>query len=1324
MNLKTTKKYCFALWLGLLAAVVFDPRAVYSQNTYPAMPPQSFYPCFVVGAVTAPLIDDPVAQQFVLLDAAQVVAGGIATPLPGGLTTTLTGEVCFSFGNQLLPGTYIMAHFNGGAQEFIGYGYAGDAIMYSTPITIDRLLPVDPLTNGADAISLTSLAPIDILLGIQYAPEQMPDDGPVLPDIGSTLSVTTTIVGPNNDVITLNNVGGAGNYQFRYGGTFTPTDYGVYSMTHQVIIGTMVLNQPGSIITITNPNAANLLDEQVATASISNDQFEASLINMPAAFAFDNIQHTPDATDGAEASGRAGKTSKELSVEASNGTNAFAVPLNEMGGTGTLMGQATSPEGHSFKVPYRYRYLPQAPAGQAVHSANRQLTYTFEATQQHLTIFENAFNLLPQGLPDNLERLSAMFTITGKQQGVAGTLQFKLKEALNPLQKQQARLYQWNTTTSSWVQASQQGSYQPKTGTYDVAIQGLGTYALFTQVPATLPEALVAITQPAANAVLPAAQNHPIKVEATHTGPIEKIVLFENDVEVGQVPGNAGAIDWAGTPGNTYQLQAVAYTAEGVAYSAARTITITVESQQPLLSLVYPENEQSYIEGNELTVHAALEYSNEPPIHVDFYADNEWIGQGTAASARAFSISWPAHNLGQVALSARALFTDGTTLTTDNITINIYRTNSLPDIAITGVGGQPATTAEIEVFGAAPVAVTFEATDAEGPVSTIALYANGALVGELSGGAGSIDWQPDRAGYHLLTAVATDAQGGQAQAPAVPVVVTTNQAPTIAMETELVRHDAEKGTLLYIVHTTVNDPEGEIALVQWYVGGTLLRSETTGPYTITVEVPYDGNTTLEAEVVDGAGARTLAAPIILGGNQPPTVALASEAHLQVLNQPQAVTLTAQAADLDGQVQEVRYYVNGTLTAQLNEQPYTLTLNNPAPGSYQVAAVAYDDKGSLTTSMPVNFRVNHPPQLALPDDLAAVYHEQADFVFAPAITDADGTPVELQLMLNGQPYATTTDVAQGTPVTITNTGQYTLTAIAFDNDGGSTAIDYPFTVNALPTLSVAVPALIEGGRPWQVALQAKDRDGKVASAALYLDNALLAQKTDKPYTFTVNDLAAGTYTLRAEATDNLGGSRTQLLPLAVNSVPTARLTDVSGQQPNATNQLVLPATGQYTINTSAADADGNIAQVQWQLNGLPMQALQQPPYQFNWQVLSPGQYQVAVAATDNSGSITTSSYEVTVCPECLPEGPGDLKAWPNPFSGAVNLMYDLAEQSNTTIVVYDALGHATTTLLSNQLTDAGRHQVTFNLGPLAKGLYLVQLFTNGRPAGNTRIVKTN
>jgi uncharacterized protein (DUF2141 family) len=114
------------------------------------------------------------------------------------------------------------------------------------------------------------------------------------------------------------------------------------------------------------------------------------------------------------------------------------------------------------------------------------------------------------------------------------------------------------------------------------------------------------------------------------------------------------------------------------------------------------------------------------------------------------------------------------------------------------------------------------------------------------------------------------------------------------------------------------------------------------------------------------------------------------------------------------------------------------------------------------------------------------------------------------------------------------GTYSLTAVATDNGNlkttseavSVTVIKSTTEVNQLPVISISAPTKgSEFTSPATITIDinASDSDGSITKVELYNGAIKLEERTSTPYTFTLKELPAGTYNLKAVATDNLKAS---------------------------------------------------------------------------------------------------------------------------------------------------------------------------------------------------------
>jgi hypothetical protein len=159
----------------------------------------------------------------------------------------------------------------------------------------------------------------------------------------------------------------------------------------------------------------------------------------------------------------------------------------------------------------------------------------------------------------------------------------------------------------------------------------------------------------------------------------------------------------------------------------------------------------------------------------------------------------------------------------------------------------------------------------------------------------------------------------------------------------------------------------------------------------------------------------------------------------------------------------------------------------------------------------------------------------------------------------------------------------------------------------------------------LAATASDSDGTVAKVEFFNGTTKLGEDTTAPYTFTWSGVAAGTYSLTARATDNLGGT-------ATSSASTITVNASTTNQP-PTASITSPAAGavikwkpNLTINiaATATDTDGTVTKVEF-LDGTKVLGQDTTaPYSYSWKSVTQGSHTLLARATDNRGAVTTSA----------------------------------------------------------------------------------------------------
>jgi hypothetical protein len=155
----------------------------------------------------------------------------------------------------------------------------------------------------------------------------------------------------------------------------------------------------------------------------------------------------------------------------------------------------------------------------------------------------------------------------------------------------------------------------------------------------------------------------------------------------------------------------------------------------------------------------------------------------------------------------------------------------------------------------------------------------------------------------------------------------------------------------------------------------------------------------------------------------------------------------------------------------------------------------------------------------------------------------------------------------------------------------------------------------------LAASASDADGTVSKVEFFNGTTKLGEDASAPYTFTWSGVGAGTYTVTARATDNLGFTTTStgatITVKAANAAPTAAITyPASG--------AVFKAKSTITVTANASDPDGSVTKVEFRDGTKVLGQDTTAPYAYTWKNVSAGSHTLTVRATDNAGAVTTSA----------------------------------------------------------------------------------------------------
>jgi plastocyanin len=161
-------------------------------------------------------------------------------------------------------------------------------------------------------------------------------------------------------------------------------------------------------------------------------------------------------------------------------------------------------------------------------------------------------------------------------------------------------------------------------------------------------------------------------------------------------------------------------------------------------------------------------------------------------------------------------------------------------------------------------------------------------------------------------------------------------------------------------------------------------------------------------------------------------------------------------------------------------------------------------------------------------------------------------------------------------------------------------------------------------PANVTIQASasDTDGTVTNVQFRIGSTILTNKPSAPFFAVTNNLAAGSYTLSAIASDNLGAKTTNSVNIIVDTPPSVTIT-------NPASGAVLSAPANVLIQASATDPDGSVTNVQFLLGATVLTNQPAAPFSASTNNLPAGSYMFSAIAADNNGIKATNSVTISI-----------------------------------------------------------------------------------------------
>jgi chitodextrinase len=759
---------------------------------------------------------------------------------------------------------------------------------------------------------------------------------------------------------------------------------------------------------------------------------------------------------------------------------------------------------------------------------------------------------------------------------------------------------------------------------------------------------VVSITSPTNGAKISVGTSVAVNASASDAGgSITLVEFYANGTKIGEDNTAPYQISWTAVKGSISLTARATDNESNTTLSNAVAVTVG-DNMAPVVNITSPAMDASFTIGSQVNIEAVASDPDGSVVKVEFFRNNVKIGEDITAP---YQMIWTGVS-GLCVLTASATDNMGMKNASPQILITITGTNGTPPVvSITAPSNG-------SVFNAGNnVNIAAIATDADGSITRVEFFNNGTKLGEDITAPYSFSWTSS-AGSASLTATATDNSGNHATSAPVNITVNggTVKADTLVFDfskaiinnnhyqlpVSVISGRDVTSFSFSMVLNTAKIAFHEVVSHDDNITSNSTFDQATKKLTITAasQQPVEKNKKLISvsfTLVTGAitpsdltqfqayiNNEKCPVKLILTGTTPvpPTVSLASPAPGSAFNAGTSIPVSAFAADADGSVSMVEFFVNGNKIGEDAIAPYQVNWTGVA-GTASLAARATDNQGNLTTSPVVEITVtgsgNQLPTVSITAPASMTEFSAGTVVSITATaSDADGSVARVEFCVN--------DVLIGKDATAPYqinwtavTGSAVIKANAIDNKGAKSApVTVTLIVNAQPQATLTSP--VEGaeytaGQPVKLTATTQGGGGSIVLVEFFVNGIKVGQDDAAPYEYNWIS-TPGQAKVSAMVTDSKGAKTTsEIVTIHVNAVPVV--------------DLIKPAEGSkflvgeiIGLEATAGDPDGSITRVEFYVNSIKVGEDLAAPYQFDW-TGTEGQHSVTATATDNKGASITS-----------------------------------------------------------------------------------------------------
>ncbi len=465
-------------------------------------------------------------------------------------------------------------------------------------------------------------------------------------------------------------------------------------------------------------------------------------------------------------------------------------------------------------------------------------------------------------------------------------------------------------------------------------------------------------------------------------------------------------------------------------------------------------------------------------------------------------------------------------------------------------------------------------------------------------------------------------------------VIDTISPPPVVAITSPVQNQNFTAPVNILIEATASTTSGTIVKVEFFDGSDKIGEDTTAPYSL------QWNNVIASLPSHVLTAKATTSLDVVGNSEPVGLNVVSPTHPQLtitspvnnanFTAPATVTINATATpEGSSTITRVVFTQSYQPLHEDTAPPYSHTITGLLHGTHGYEIWAWDNNGGYTVqTLEVNVQTPTPPSVTLTAPTTGQQTTNGAVLHMTATASAPGSSITSVVF-----YADGTPVGEDTTAPFEDdwlissrwvAGTHTLTARAFETNGGSADSSTTFEIISLPAMSVSIdspapnvsfpfPATIP------ITASATAPGSSITRIDFYANNTFVSSDAEAPFTADFTPTSIRQWELRARAVDALG--RTQDAAITVHVTGPA-IPNVTLTSPSSGSILTAPATPELTADASVNFA--TITRVQFYDGETLLGEDTTAPFSITSPPLSLGDHRLYAIATSSTG--TMNQYE--------------------------------------------------------------------------------------------------